>query len=200
MTDVPQAIKTYWKAWDLVRSAIPAAQADAIRHRLGILATTGFLQENYRTELARQDMDSYPEIPIIVSKYEVSPLFPHADDISAVYPPGADVSFMPVPFIASVELGDIRPAHGGRDGFLFIRGKVKLTKSSHGRLLYGSDGPVKVWVNGREAGCQPKATNPARIGQYSASVEWREGENEILFGINTNHGLAWGVQARMQRD
>ena len=58
---------------------------------------------------------------------------------------------------------------------------------------------MKVWVNGREVDCQPKATNSAIIGQYVAKVAWKKGVNRITFALATNHGKAWGVQARVTR-
>ena len=101
--------------------------------------------------------------------------------------------------MSEFELADIRLVHGGADGLIYIRATVKLDRAYSGTLAYGSDGPVKVWVNERAVGCQPNATNPALAGQYLAPVSWKKGANRIVFALASNHGRAWGVQARVHR-
>ena len=56
-----------------------------------------------------------------------------------------------------------------------LRGKFKAAKAGRGRLLYGADGPVRAWVNGRSVDLQPGATNPAVAGQFEAPARWRAG-------------------------
>ena len=88
---------------------------------------------------------------------------------------------------------DIRQTHQGKDGILFLRATVGVPKAGAGRLVYGADGPVKLWVNGAAVDCRPEATNPAVAGQYKARVKWRRGANEVIVGLATNHGHAWGI-------
>ena len=90
---------------------------------------------------------------------------------------------------------DVRAFHRLRHGLLYIRTHVEAEAGEAGALVYGADGPVKVWVNGEEAGCHPEATNPAQANAYSVPVRWREGKNEVLFALATNGGHAWGVFA-----
>jgi len=104
---------------------------------------------------------------------------------------------LPVHFMPEHELADIRHLHGGVDGLIYLEALAKLSRARKGSLAYGSDGPVKVWVNGRVVDSQPKATNPARVGQYVVNVTWRRGANRITFALATNGGRAWGVQARV---
>lgn len=126
-----------------------------------------------------------------------SPLLPAAKDIRSVPLPDANLEFSPVPFVAELQFVDIRSVHGGdKDGLVYVRGTLDRLRDGKGRLLYGADGPVKVWVNGTAVGCEPRTTNPAVVDQYSAAVAWKKGRNEILFAICTNAGKAWGVMAR----
>jgi hypothetical protein len=90
---------------------------------------------------------------------------------------------------------DVRSLHDGKPGLVFLRTKYKAKQDGKGTLVYGADGPVKVWVNGRVADCRPEATNPAVAGQYRASVTWKKGSNDIVFALDTNRGHAWGIYA-----
>jgi len=94
---------------------------------------------------------------------------------------------------------DIRGVHGGRDGVVYIAFKYRTARSGRGTLAYGADGPVKVWVNGKEADCHPEATNPATKGKYTVAVNWKAGINRILFALGTNKGKAWGVYAGIRK-
>ena len=86
------------------------------------------------------------------------------------------------------ELAALRTKHGIYESMMLTAAK--------GKLLYGSDGPVKVWVNGKVVGCQPAATNPSVPDQYTAPVTWKKGANNVVFAINSNRGNAWGIIAR----
>jgi hypothetical protein len=146
---------------------------------------------------AWQKLPKAPSPPFIVREFKASALHPAVADIAAARPPRADLMHLPVRFMPEHELADVRYFHGGEDGLIYLEAKVKLNRGWKGSLAYGSDGPVKVWVNGREAGCQAKAANPAIAGQYIANVAWKKGANRITFALATNHGRAWGVQARV---
>ena len=136
---------------------------------------------------------------LVVRNFKASVLQAPTADISTVRPPRPGLARQPVPFIAADELADIRPMHGGENGVVYIEAAATLPRASRGTLAYGADGPVKVWVNGRAVDCQPEATNPARIGEYETPVSWKKGVNRITFALATNHGRAWGVQARVMR-
>ncbi len=141
-----------------------------------------------------------PDPPLVLREYKASPLQPPTQDIAATRPPRAGLVHLPVPFMTGGELADIRCFHGGQDGLLYLEASAKLSRPCQGSLSYGSDGPVKVWVNGHVVDCQPAATNPANIGKYLANVSWRKGLNRITFALATNHGRAWGITARVRRD
>ncbi|MBI5722338.1 MAG: alpha/beta hydrolase [Planctomycetes bacterium] len=66
-------------------------------------------------------------------------------------------------------------------------------------LMFGYDGPVKVFCDGKEVFCDPKGINPIRIDEARAVCECGKGRHEIVFALMTNKGLAWGVCLRIQR-
>jgi hypothetical protein len=146
-----------------------------------------------------QKLPRDPAPPFIIREFKASPLQPPIKDIAAARPPRAGLVQLPVRFMPEHELADVRYFHGGEDGLIYLEASAKLKQACKGSLAYGSDGPVKVWVNGRAVDCRPKATNPAIVGQYVVNVAWRKGANRITFALATNKGRAWGVQARVLR-
>jgi hypothetical protein len=144
-----------------------------------------------------EPVDTKIGIAGVVRAYRMSALLPTAGDITKVALPDAALLTKAARFDPTTELGDIRPAHDGQDGLVYIEGRITFEQAFDGALAYGADGPVKVWINGVEADVQPDATNPARIGEYEVNAGWKQGENRITFAINTNHGKAWGVVARV---
>ena len=142
-------------------------------------------------------------------------LRPHVPDLSATFLPTLQCSGLQ-PAVADIrranapadsmaytritpgqdDFCNIRDQHGGKHGICYIRSDVLALRAGPGALRYGADGPVKVWVNGKLAGCQPGATNPAKDGQYEAKVAWKKGVNSIVFALSTNHGKAWGIFCR----
>lgn len=137
--------------------------------------------------------------PLIVSQYAASRLLPAPRNISQAAPPPAGTRFSAIPTLRDLpgwETGDVRGVHAGKNGMLYVRGRISLNRGGRGTLLYSADGPVKVWVNGREVGCEPQASNPGKPDKFSAPAIWRRGLNTILFALHTNRGNAWGVMAR----
>ena len=132
-----------------------------------------------------------------LTKPAASALVPLQGGIQNVRPPAAGIKFAPVPLGPGQDFVDIRASHqGAKDGVVYVRGSIRMPRGGAGKLLYGADGPVKVWVNGRSVGCAPHAINPIVADQYSAPVKWRKGPNKILFALCVNQGRAWGLTAR----
>jgi len=63
----------------------------------------------------------------------------------------------------------------------------------------GYDGPIKVWIDGRQMFHDPKGTNPARLD--SAIIPWdaSRGTHELMIALGSNNGKAWGMSARFRR-
>jgi len=128
--------------------------------------------------------------------YRAGTLQPKTGPIAQTELPGPEVKFAGVMNVNLVEMVDVRAFHRGQDGVVYLKTGVEFTHDFMGRLLYGADGPVKVWVNGEEVDCRPDATNPCTPDEYVCTVTWRKGNNEVTFALDTNHGNAWGLCAR----
>jgi beta-galactosidase len=137
--------------------------------------------------------------PVAASKlrvFECSPLSKAPADIRRVANPAAGMKFAPVTNVhPTTWFCNILDVHRGKHGLVYIRTTYEAKDASRGSLLYGADGPVRVWINGRVEDCRPDATNPAIETSYRAPVAWQKGQNEIVFALSTNHGKAWGVYA-----
>ncbi|MCG3147446.1 MAG: hypothetical protein PCFJNLEI_00886 [Verrucomicrobiae bacterium] len=135
------------------------------------------------------------EAPLLVA--EASPLLPKAADIRQVKPPTAKVKFSRIEHNTQYNFHDIRPRYGAsKDGLIYVRGFINVRRAGPGVLSYGSDGPIKAWVNGKVVDCQPGSTNPCAPDKFRALVKWKKGKNALLFALHTNQGRAWGITAR----
>ncbi len=65
--------------------------------------------------------------------------------------------------------------------------------------LLGYDGPVKLWVDGRQFFSDPNGTNPARIDQARVKFKAAPGQHSVVVGLGTNRGQAWGICLRFER-
>jgi len=90
---------------------------------------------------------------------------------------------------------DIRGIHEGKDGVIYLLTRHQAKQAGAGLLIYGADGPIKVWVNGEAIDARHDAANPATPGEYQARVSWQQGQNDVLFALATNFGRAWGLYA-----
>lgn len=144
--------------------------------------------------LGRREQEPGPDL--VVRAFRATELQPACPDIRRAAALPAGLALTAAPYVASEQLGDVRPAHAGRDGMLYVSGTIVLPRAGKGELRFGADGPVRVWVNGRPCACEPAATNPAVPGQFAGAACWKKGLNRIVFALNTNGGKAWGVMAR----
>lgn len=134
-------------------------------------------------------------LPVPLTGFECSGLREAAADIGSVSLPCAGDAFTPVKAVTDEQFIDIREFHGGRDGVLYLRTRWQPEQAGSGRLVFGADGPLKVWVNGTELACAPALTNPARRDAGYCLVDWRGDGNEIVFALGTNQGNTWGMFA-----
>lgn len=179
----------------------PAEQAQAVKELVAAARAAGIDKPAYSKQLHKflAALPTDPRLPIIVRDFQASDLLPAAEDIAKVeLPPKGSVKNF-VPFVPSTELADIRQIHGHKDGLIYLQAELKLPAASKGQLLYGADGPVKVWLNGDPIDCRPNAANPAIIGQYVVPAHWNKGVNTLTFAINTHGGKAWGLVVRATR-
>jgi hypothetical protein len=135
--------------------------------------------------------------PYRLERAVASPLIEGAGAIDKVLYPARGLAFTPIEFYdEGVSYHDIRSRHGGkRDGLVYARGFIRFKEAVRGSLRFGADGPVKVFVNRKAVGCDPKATNPVGEHLSVVPVAWKQGKNEIVVAMRTCQGKAWGFTA-----
>jgi len=149
-------------------------------------------------QVAELHDDLYPHLApsnvgkVKVLRREVSALVPDNGDIAKASPPPAGLAFQEAQ-PQHYGLIDIRAAHGGKQGTVFVRTAFTLRDSGPVSVVYSADGPVKVWLNGKPIDCRPDATNPNTPAKFHVTHDAHAGENEALFAISTNQGKACGV-------
>lgn len=153
--------------------------------------------DNHFQEIEQFMKSGDPREWVTFKRYRVSTLAPHEPHVEKVPFPAQSLPFTGGVNVSSAEMVDIRFAHEGRAGVLYLRADVELPHAFAGKLLFGSDGPVKVWVNGQEIGVIADATNPCKPDEYQLPTNWLEGLNDIVFALDTNGGNAWGLCARI---
>lgn len=90
---------------------------------------------------------------------------------------------------------DVQSRTGGQAGIVYLQTAFQHA-GGRGLLKLGYDGPVRVWLNGRELFCGP-GTNPALPDQLSLYADFVQGENTLLIALDSNRGKAWGIYARV---
>ncbi|MCY2931306.1 MAG: hypothetical protein NTV86_17825 [Planctomycetota bacterium] len=63
----------------------------------------------------------------------------------------------------------------------------------------GYDGPVKVWLDGKEVFHDPNGTNPAVAGAARLALQPGRGEHDLVVALGSNGGKAWGIYLRFER-
>ena len=67
------------------------------------------------------------------------------------------------------------------------------------RLLFGYDGPVKMFVDGKAVYTDKNGTNPIVPEQHHLDAVWEKGRHEVMFALALHHGAAWGVSLDIAR-
>jgi alpha-galactosidase len=67
------------------------------------------------------------------------------------------------------------------------------------QALLAYDGPVKVWIDGREVFFDRNGTNPAGTDKAKIPFAASAGKHEILVALDSNSGNAWGIALRFAR-
>ena len=137
----------------------------------------------------QQQIDQLVAAPACtLTDWRVSELQPPLDDIRrAELLPDANIAQPIEPQGGSV-WPTVDGVHLGRPGTVYIRTTVKMPRTERARLMYGADGPVKLWVNGREADCRPDPTAEPSPESNRTLVDWVEGDNTLVFAVDTNDG------------
>lgn len=92
---------------------------------------------------------------------------------------------------------DIREVSSAQSGIIYLVSEVFFESDSKALLSLGYDGPLRVWVNGKEVFYGP-GTNPAIRDQTKVYTQAKKGKNEIVVAFDTNGGRAWGIFCRFK--
>ena len=85
------------------------------------------------------------------------------------------------------------------DRLLYLSCDLKVTEPMKLVALFGYDGPVKLWVDGRELFHDPNGTNPGVIDSKCIPFDAAPGTHHVLVALSSNSGKAWGIYLRFQR-
>ena len=85
------------------------------------------------------------------------------------------------------------------DRLIYFACRVRCAEDMKLAACFGSDGPAKMWIDGREVVADAKASNPAIIDRARSRFAATKGEHDVVLALVTNRGRAWGVYLRFER-
>ena len=85
------------------------------------------------------------------------------------------------------------------DALAYYACRFRCSRPSRLRALLGYDGPIKVWVDGREIFCDAEGCPPAAPDDAAPAFAVRAGEHEIVIALASKAGHAWGIFLRLER-
>lgn len=96
-------------------------------------------------------------------------------------------------------LVDARQQIAESAGLVYFRTTIKNDSAQARRacLFLGYDGPVRVWINGKQIFEGPGA-NPCITDRTALYADLKPGDNRLTIALDTNDGKAWGVMARVE--
>jgi hypothetical protein len=139
----------------------------------------------------------YSDGAVVFMKFEGTALLADKTMIKNVTYPAKGLEFASLSYDGVCRIVDIRPRYGNKakDGLIYARTSHEVAKAGSAKLRVGADGPFKVFVNGKEVGCNAAATNPVTSSLITVDVGFKKGKNEIALAMRTNEGRAWGFMA-----
>ena len=136
----------------------------------------------------------------------VSDFFPATKDLSdcAICPDESTVQWDVLekpdgPWPQMVDLHELIGKRFGKDEVVYFRTVFHCDGDWKLNLLLGYDGPVRVWLDGREVFYDPNGTNPANRDDKAVPVKAKAGDHSVVIALGTNGGNAWGVFLRLER-
>ena len=85
------------------------------------------------------------------------------------------------------------------DAVVYYACRVQCSEPMKLAAWLGYDGPVKLWVDGRQIYHDPNGTNPAQPGKSQTRFAAGAGEHTVLVALATNNRAAWGIFLRFER-
>lgn len=132
----------------------------------------------------------------------LSDLMPSAGKLEGLEYPGDLAALGLKPFSSGIQFCHIHEqllAKAPNDVLFYFAGVIECAEAMKVSLKLGYDGPVKVWLNGKEIFHDPNGTNPAVMDQRTLPQQLSAGRHELLVAMGSNAGKAWGIFLRMER-
>lgn len=94
------------------------------------------------------------------------------------------------------ELGGLAPT----DVVVYFRLPVECPEAMKLALLFGYDGPVKVFLDGKQVYHDPNGINPIVMDAHRIALKpLSAGRHELMVALASNNGQAWGMCLRLER-
>lgn len=133
---------------------------------------------------------------------QVSELRPGAGDLASVKKPPSlkSLKWRKLDFPANhcdlhPELAKLAP----EDRLVYYACRLRVPEKMRIAACLGYDGPVKLWVDGKQRYHDPKGTNPAVEDEAAIPFAAEKGTYDILVAFGSNRGRAWGIFLRFER-
>jgi sialate O-acetylesterase len=86
-----------------------------------------------------------------------------------------------------------------QDNLFLLRCELDCSEPMKLAACLGYDGPVKLWIDGKEKFHDPEGTNPAWEDRAKAPFNASRGKHEVVVAFGTNNSRGWGIFLRFQR-
>jgi sialate O-acetylesterase len=95
---------------------------------------------------------------------------------------------------------DIHPelAKAG-DVLIYYRARFTCPEPMKLAALLGYDGPVKLWLDGKQIFHDPNGTNPAEVDRTPVRFAAEQGSHDLIIALGSNNGKAYGISLRFER-
>jgi hypothetical protein len=90
-------------------------------------------------------------------------------------------------------------ARGRKDEMLYFTKSFRSDEPMKLALHLGYDGPVKVWIDGKELLFDPTGTNPATLSKAIQKFTATPGQHQLIIALGTAQGKAWGIFFELER-
>jgi hypothetical protein len=87
----------------------------------------------------------------------------------------------------------------GKNKIFYFRCRIKCGEAMNLNLLFGYDGPVKMFCDGKEIHCDMKGGNPLIKDRRKIPCSLSKGAHEFVVALASNCGAAWGICLRAER-
>ena len=144
---------------------------------------------------------TYRRITPLITKLMVSKLLPSAGKLGDLAHPASmdGLDFKPRTFESFCDLHAELGARAPEDLLVYYACRFECAEPMKIAAMLGYDGPVKMWIDGRECFHDPDGVNPALIDKGRAVVDVGAGVHDVLVALGSNCGKAWGIYLRLER-